>query len=248
MTAISRLVSVMALALSAVPVVAQTCPCPPTLTPGWHGSAGAGAALTSGNTDTQSYNLALTLTYDPKKDHVVKIDGLYLKSRAEGADTAAKSAAGARGERKLGRAFLFAEGRYERDRFKALSYLLSPTAGLGYKIADTPRLAISVDAGAGFAIEKLTAQESTSSGAVRGGESITWQVSDTTRLMQSARALWKTSDLADAFYHLEGGIASSINQRLELKLGLLVDVKNRPARPGLEKTDTALLASLVFKL
>lgn len=77
---------------------------------------------------------------------------------------------------------------------------------------------------------------------------MTWQVSDTTRLMQSARALWKTSDLADAFYHLETGIASSINQRLELKLGLLVDVKNRPASPTLEKTDTALLASLVFKL
>jgi putative salt-induced outer membrane protein len=226
----------------------NTCPCPPKQTPGWHGSAGAGLAMTSGNSDTQSYNLSLAMTYDPQKQHVIKVDGLYLKSRADGVDTASKSAAGARGERKIGRAFLFAEGRYERDRFKELSYLLSPVAGVGYKLADGPRLAFSLDAGAGFAFEKLTARESTSSGAVRAGQSFTWQLSDNARLTESTRALWKTGDWDDAFYHLEAGLATSINQRLELKLGVLVDVKNKPASPDIEKTDKALLASLVFKL
>jgi putative salt-induced outer membrane protein len=248
MTTVPRLVLASILATAVHARAQNTCPCPPTQTPGWHGSAGAGLAMTSGNSDTQSYNLSLALTYDPQKDHVVKVDGLYLKSRADGVDTASKSAAGARGERKLGRAFLFAEGRYERDRFKELSYLLSPTAGAGYKIADGPRVALSVDAGAGFAFEKLTGRESTSSGAIRAGQSFTWHLSGNARLTESSRALWKTSDWDDAFYHLEAGLASSIHQRLELKLGVLVDVKNKPASPGLEKADKALLASLVFKL
>jgi putative salt-induced outer membrane protein len=249
MTAGMRLVLAASLALaSAASVCAQTCPCPPTLTPGWHGSAGAGLALTSGNSDTQSYNVSLALAWDPQKHDVVKVDGLYLKSRVDGEDTAEKAGLGVRGERKLGRAFLFAEGRLERDRFKDLQYLLSPTAGVGYRLVDRKDVVLSVDAGAGFAFEKLEAQDGTSSGALRAGQSLTWHLSDTARVTQLSRALWKTDDLDDAFYHLEAGIATSVNQRLELKLGVLVDVKNKPAVPGLEKTDRALLASLVFKL
>jgi hypothetical protein len=105
-----------------------------------------------------------------------------------------------------------------------------------------------VDAGVGLAIEKLAEQESTTDGALRAGQTLVWRLSDTASLTQVALALWKMDDLDDAFYHLEAGLASSINQRLELKLAGLVDVKNRPARPTIAKTDKALLASLVFKL
>ena len=249
MTTTSRLALASALALGGgAASEAQTCPCPPTPGPGWHGSAGAGIALTGGNSDTQSYNANLGLVYDPQKTYRLKIDGLYLKSRVNGADTSAKSAAGARAERKLGRAFLFAETRYERDAFKSQTYLFSPTAGLGYTLADGPRVKLGVDAGAGFAIEKLSGRDGTTSGALRAGESLSVQLSDTARLTHSSRALWKTDDFADAFYHVEAGIAASVSQRLELKLDTIVDVKNKPAAPGLEKTDRAVLASLVFKL
>lgn len=248
MIAVQRLALASALVLAGPAVFAQNCPCPPTLTPGWHGSAGAGVSMTSGNSDTQTYNVSLALTYDPQARHVIKIDGLYLKSKVDDLDSAARSALGARGERKLGRAFVFAEGRYERDRFKALDYLLSPTAGLGVMLAGGPRVILSVDAGAGLAVEKLTERDSTSSAALRGSQSFTWHLSENTRLTQAGRALWKANDLEDAFYHLEAGLASSINQRLEIKLGLLLDVKNKPASAELEKADRALLASLVFKL
>jgi putative salt-induced outer membrane protein len=243
-----RLSCAVALVLTAGSADAQTCPCPPAPTPGWHGGAGVGIALTSGNSDTQSFNVSVAMTYDPLKQYVVKLDGLYLRSRAEGEDTAEKATLGARGERKLGRAFLFADGRYERDRFKELSYLLSPAAGIGYTIAEGEPFALSVDAGVGFVVEKLFDQESTTSGALRAGQTLTWRLSPNARFTQLSRALWKTSDLSDAFYHLEAGLSSSISQRLEMKLGAVLDVKNEPASPELEKTDTAVLASLVFKL
>jgi len=51
--------------LAASFVAAQDCPCPPKPTPGWHGNAGVGLALTKGNTDTQTFNLSALAIYDP---------------------------------------------------------------------------------------------------------------------------------------------------------------------------------------
>lgn len=234
-------------ALVTAPALAQTCPCPPAPTPGWHGSAGAGLAITGGNTDTQSYNLNLLVVYDPQTRNLLKLDGLYLKSKAEGVDTADKAAFGLRGEHKRGRAFAFGEVRYERDKFKLLDSLVSPIVGVGYKLVDQANLVAGVDAGVGLSFESLEDRDTTTSGAVRAGESLAWKISPTSTLSEAARALWKTNDFGDAFYHLEVGLASSINQRLELKLGGVVDVKNKPADLALEKTDEALLASIVFK-
>jgi putative salt-induced outer membrane protein len=226
---------------------AEECPCPPKPTPGWHGNAGAGLALTSGNSDTQSYNLSLLVVYDPQKRNLVKIDGLYLRSKAEGEETADKAALGLRDEYSFGRAFLFGEVRYQRDQFKELESLISPSIGAGYKLVDQERLTLSVDAGVGLAFERLTGQDGTTDGALRAGESLAWKISDNSSLSQAATALWKMDDFEDAFYHLDAGLVSSINSKLELKLAGVVDVKNKPARPTLEKTDLALLASIVFK-
>jgi hypothetical protein len=38
-----------------------------------------------------------------------------------------------------------------------------------------------------------------------------------------------------------------VSRRLDLKVAGLIDVKNRPASPTLEKADEALLIALVFK-
>jgi putative salt-induced outer membrane protein len=233
--------------LAASFATAQDCPCPPKRTPGWHGDAGAGLALTSGNSDTQTYNLSALLVYDPQRRNTVKMDGFFLKSKAQGEDTANKASFGARDEFKLGRAFLFGEVRYQRDRFKRLDSLITPMVGLGYKLVNDKRLALDVDAGLGLAFETLEGRDRTTDGALHAGQALAWQISANSKLIQAANALWKMDDFADAFYHLELGLASSINSRLELKVAALADVKNKPADPTIQKTDKALLASLVFK-
>jgi putative salt-induced outer membrane protein len=236
------------LGLSTSFAAAQDCPCPPKPTPGWHGNAGVGLALTRGNTDTQTFNLSALAIYDPLRKNVVKLDGLYLKSKAEGENTANKAAFGARDEYKLGsRAFLYGEVRYQQDEFKKLDSLIAPTVGAGYKVVDSPKVKLGFDAGLGLAFETLEGQEGTTDGALHAGQGFVWQISTNSKLTQAATALWKIDDFADAFYHLEAGLASSINSRLELKVAGLVDVKNKPADFTIEKTDTALLASIVFK-
>ena len=86
-----------------------------------------------------------------------------------------------------------------------------------------------------------------SSGAYRAGEAFGWKISPTVAFTQKATALWKMDDTADAYYHLDLGLTTSISKVLELKLAWLLDHKTRPAIPTLEKTDTSFIAALVAK-
>jgi putative salt-induced outer membrane protein len=242
-----RILAVQTFVLAASPAAPQTCPCPPAPTPGWHGGAGLGLAITSGNSDTQNFSLDFLVTYDPQKRNVIKIDCLYLRAKSEGSDTVNKAALGMRDEYSLGRAFLFGEGRYQRDRFKQLDYLITPIVGAGLKLVDGARVKAAVDAGLGLAFEKLDERDGTTDGAVRAGESVTWKISDTATFSHLGSAIWKMDDFGDAFYHLDTGLAASINQRLELRLSGVIDVKSKPADPALDKMDKAVLASVAFK-
>jgi len=244
---LGALVAVMIL-LAAAPAAAQNCPCPPTLTPGWHGDGALGFALTTGNTDTQSYSLDFRLVWDPQRKNLVKFDGLYLRQRTDGEDTADKSSLGARDEYRFGRMFVYAETRYQRDQFKELEYLVTPAVGAGYKLVDETRLKVDVDGGVGLVFEELKGRPSaTTSGGLRAGESVTWNISPNAKFTHLANAIWKMEDFSDAFYHVDAALSASIIQRVELRLAGLIDVKNKPASPDIETTDMSLLASIAYK-
>ena len=55
----------------------------------WIGSAGAGLALTSGNSDTLNFNVAFDVTRDPKTRNIMKWTGLYLDTFKSRPPTAA---------------------------------------------------------------------------------------------------------------------------------------------------------------
>jgi putative salt-induced outer membrane protein YdiY len=222
-------------------------PAPPP--PLWTGSIGAGLSLTSGNTDTSSYNLAFSALRDPKAKYVLRFEGLYLRSEQNDEDTADKTVLLARGERGFTeRLFAFAEVGYLRDRFKEIDYLVSPLVGVGWKLILPEPVSLVVDAGVGGAFEKQPGGESTSDAAFKLGESLQWAISERLLLTQSVTGLWKMDDTEDANYHAEIGVASSLTARSELKLAYLIDYDNLPTSPELDKTDTALLATLVMKI
>ena len=60
------------LALFTFPLLAQDAP---PAKP-WTSSAGAGIAITSGNSDTQNINLAFNTLFDPKTNRTFKADAL----------------------------------------------------------------------------------------------------------------------------------------------------------------------------
>ena len=252
---VDRAIPALAVALLlAGPVAAQEklCPCPPPAPPppAWTGALGGGLSLTSGNSDTKSYNLDFALKHDPGKKGIFKADGFYLRADADGEATVDRMGLGARYEYALGgggRLFSFGEVRFLRDVFKDVDRLITPTIGLGYRLVDRDNLKFAVDGGVGLAFEKLTDLDGTTDGAVSAGESFSWKLSKSASLVHAARGLWKMSDFADAYYHLEAGVLTSLANRFDLKLSFVDEYKTKP--PGdKKKNDSAVLATVVFKI
>ena len=229
---------ILTLALLAFPLFAQD-PAPKV----WSSSAGAGIALTSGNSDTQNVNVAASTLWDPKNGRTFKADALYLLGRNNGEKQVDKASANARYERLFNeRAFWFGEVGYLRDPFKDISYLVAPMAGAGYHVIRTDTRKLTVDGAAGF-----VAEEHDSGASVKGGESFEWAISPVSKLTQRLTGLWKTDDFGDALYHFDAGLSTTVAARLELKVSYLYDYKNQVPAPDVEKGDSALFAALLVK-
>jgi putative salt-induced outer membrane protein YdiY len=239
---------VLSLGALARPARAQdTCPCPKEPPPGWRTTVGAGLAYTSGNSDTQNINLTFNTVYDPKTRNLFKADGLWIRNKTDDELSADRSAFGVRDEYTVsGRAFAFAEIRYQRDRFKELAYLITPLAGLGYRLVDNDKMHFEVDGAVGGGFEKLYDQDATADGTFKVGESFEWKISGSATLTQGAWGLWKMSDLDDSYYHFEMALSSSVTNFLEVKLGVVDDYMNKPASADLKKNDVAFLANLAL--
>ncbi len=224
------------------------CPPPPPPPPALQGSLSAGLAITTGNTDTSSFNLGFNLVYDPKTHSLFKADAFYLRSSSDGLATTDKAGATLRYEYKLTeRFYAFAQLGYQRDRFKNVTYLFTPMAGGGYYLVKEKALEVTADASIGGAFEKDSGFDATSSGAFSLGQGLVWKISPLATFTEKASGLWKTNDTSDAFYHFELGLSASLVKNFELKVAYLVDYKNLPNPPTLKKTDTALIAAIVYK-
>jgi putative salt-induced outer membrane protein YdiY len=237
---------VLVLACAARPVFGQA-PAPPPKV--WTVTASAGLALTSGNSNTSTINLAYDLTYDPQTRNVVKSDGLYLRGVNEGELSVRRTGLNIRDEYELtDRIFVFGQNQYLRDEFKNIDYLLAPTGGVGYKIIDTDTTKFGVDGSVGMVWEKNPGFDVNASGAPATGEKFTHALTDNTTLSQTFMGLWKTDDFEDALFTLGVSIAASMSTRTQLKGEALDTFKNKPPLPTIRANDVAVLVSIVYKM
>jgi putative salt-induced outer membrane protein len=232
----------------AVPAFAQDPPPPePKI---WTVTASAGLALTSGNSDTNTVNLAYDLTYDPQTRNIIKSDGLFLRGETEGELSAHRTGLNVRDEYRLtNRVFVFGQNQYLKDEFKQIEYLLAPTGGIGYKLIDTPETKLGIDGSAGVVWEKNTGIDDTStSAALAVGQKLQHQLTENAVLTQAFAGLWKTEDFEDALFTLGVSIAASMSTRTQLKFEALDTYKNKPPLPTIQPNDVAVLMSIVYKM
>jgi putative salt-induced outer membrane protein len=216
--------------------------------PATTGNVSAGLALTSGNKDTSTFNAGFEVVHDPKTRNVFKTSGLLLRGSSDGAVTAEQYGVSARDEHTIAtRTFVYGDMRYLHDKFKGISYLLSPTAGLGHRVVDTAGTTVALSAGVGGIWEKDAGIGLHTSGAVTADEKLTHKISTTATATQNVSALWKTGDLSDALYTFGGSLAATIVARAQLKVEVLDTYKNKPPGPTLKKNDVALLMGVVYK-
>lgn len=215
----------------------------------WTVAASAGVALTSGNTDTSTVNVAYDLTYDSLRRNVVKSDALFLRGTTQGQLAADRFNLNIRDQYRInGRTYVFGQNQYLRDKFKDIQYLTAPTGGIGYKLFDTPETKLDLDAGVGGVWEKNPERDVAASGAITVGEKFQQRLSSNTMLTQSVNSLWKTKDFGDALHVFGIGIAASMSTRTQLKVEVLDTFKNKPPMPSVKKNDLATLLAIVYKM
>ena len=212
------------------------------------GNFGAGLSVTGGNTDTQSFNLSFEATHDPKTKNVWKANGLYLRSNSNDATIADMLRLGFRDDYMLTeRVSVYGAVGYLRDPFKSIDYLLNPQGGIGVKVYTSDQVTFSLSGGAGGVWEKNEGLDVRSSGTLNAGESFSFKLSDTAKLVQNLTAMWKTKEFADALYHFDIALITTIAKKFDLKIEFMDDYKNRTPFPHIKKNDTALIISLLYK-
>ncbi len=213
------------------------------------GHAAVGFNFTRGNSDTSQFNASLDLKYDPRKKDVWKADAFYILNSESGTTTVDRTSAHLRDEHTLsGRWYAFGDLQYLKDQFKQIDYLISPTVGAGARLVKTSTRELLAELGAGAVFEKDDPGERTNSGALRAGESYDWKISDSAVFTEHAFGLWKTSDFADAYYHLDVGLGAAINDHFELKVALIDEYKQKPPDPTVKRNDVAGIVSIGYKL
>ena len=234
-----------ALACSA-PAIAQTAPPEPKI---WTVTAGAGLALTSGNTDTSTVNASYEIIYTPQTRHVVRSDGLMIRGKTEDELSADRLGLNVRHQYRLNeRVYVFGQNQFLRDRFKSIDYLVAPAGGLGYGVVETPKTKMAIDVGLGGVWEKNTGALVAASGSVTIGETLAQALTATTSLTQSFSGLWKTTDFGDSLHVFSLGLSATMSTRTQLKVELLDTFKNEPPVVTVQKNDVAVLVAVVYKM
>lgn len=213
------------------------------------GSLGAGLSLTSGNTDTTSFNISGELKYDPKTKNVMLFDGLYLRASANNEDTTDRLSLNFRDEYSLSeRILVYGALGYLRDPFKNITYLLNPNGGVGFKAANSDKMTLTLTAGAGSVWEKNPGLDVQTSATVNAGENLSLKLSEGAKITQGFGALWKTENFSDALYKFNIALVTSITKKSELKLEFLDEYKNVVPDPSIKKNDTAFIVSFLYKI
>ena len=223
---------------------AASSPLPPALT----GNVSFGLGLTSGNRDTMNVNGGYEFKYTPSPRNVVKSSGLFLYGETEGVPSNEQYGLNVRDEfTPNSRFFLYGEFRYLHDRFKGVDYLLSPTAGVGYKIVDGRRATLFVSGGAGGAWESDYSSRFRRSGAVTVDEKLTIRLTRTASVGQSLYALWNIVDARDALYVFRANVSAALASRMQLKFEVADTYKTKLPPTTRQNNDVAVIASVVYR-
>src|SRR5712671_2116944 len=226
-------------------VFAQAAAEPPKL---YTGSFGGGVAITSGNTDTKNFNLALNVVRDPKTKNVIKTTAAYLRGTNANVTNLDRNVFNLRDEYTVsGRLFVFGQIDYLRDNFKEVIFLWSPAGGVGYKLVDSDRIKFEVDGGAGGIMERNPGIPSRKSGSVLVSESFRHKISSTATITEAGSTISKTQNFSDYLTNISAGLTTSVAKKLELKFEFVDNFKNEPPSALVKKNDTAFLTSLIMK-
>ncbi|MBN2782970.1 MAG: DUF481 domain-containing protein [Campylobacterales bacterium] len=204
-----------------------------------------GFSQTSGNTDTQSFNLEMNIKKNWKKHHATMlIDAQYAKDNDIESknkyllelnynyDLSSKLAFG----------YLFG---YKDDKFSGYDYQLYTGPGLKYQFIDEDKHNLFLDANLLYSQDKDSTTNITNnyiSYRVLGNYS--WQVLDNLKFNQILSYRSKFDDADNFFVFSKSGFSINITNMVSAGISYKLDYVNQPAN-GLVNTDDTISANLI---
>jgi putative salt-induced outer membrane protein len=230
--------------LTAAGAFAQAAPpAAPQINAGWIGEIAAGGTLATGNTTRRAFDLDLRAA---KREGGIENRYRLLGEVAweAGLTTAQRVQANAQTNVDIrNRTYAFATAGLDDNRFSGYRYEVTAGLGLGYRLIDTQRTHLSVEAGPAYRIAKVRdTGEQKNTVFARFYSAFRHELSDTARL---------TNDLLVTVDH----ITTRIDNTVALTSKLIGNLSGRVSfnvrhdaepLPGIKKTDTLTKLSLVY--
>ncbi|WP_457624403.1 DUF481 domain-containing protein [Persephonella sp.] len=142
--------------------------------------------------------------------------------------------------------FGFLQGDYLRDKFSGYNYQTVWSAGLGYDVLNSERhlLKTLISLGYTFQDYKNDGSNDYTTGSVE--TDYTWKIRDNLKFKEEFRYRVNLEDTNIYFINSDSSIQVKINAHFSLGVGYRVAYQNRPPSPGIKKTDTTFLTSLIM--
>jgi len=209
----------------------------------WKGAGEFGYVATSGNTDTQSLSAKINLAHERAKwRHTLNLEA--LNNADKDATTAERYAGNWQTDYKFTEFdYLFGRLAYETDKFSGYDYRTSETVGYGRRVLKTPSMTLDLEAGAGARQSRLEADGTERETIARLAGRYAWQISPNAKFTEDL----STEIGADAtITRSVTALQTDIIGNLAMKLSYTIE-NTSEVPPGVEKTDTETMVSLVYK-
>lgn len=216
---------------------------PLTASADWTGSGELGLVFARGNSDTETINAKLGLTYTRER-WSNESEFSYLRSENDGSLDASRFLASNITRYEMNeRSYLTGSARYDKDKFSSFDYQASAAVGYGYRILTGETHVLSVEAGPGVRFsEERDSGDSQTDFIGRGALDYLWTISETAKLEN--HFLVETG-ASNTFMENDLSLTVAINGGLSLKTGVAVR-HNTDVAPGRDNTDVLSTVNLVY--
>jgi putative salt-induced outer membrane protein len=209
---------------------------------GWKGQGEAGGFISTGNTENRGLAVGVNLTKESRRwKHGLR--GLVDYQEDNGVASRERYFAGYEGNWKFSsRAYALLVLSWERDRFTGFSSRFTEALGIGYRLVDTPRLTIAVDAGPALRQTRFITGITENTFAARAGLNATWLISDALTFNQTATYYY--DDFNNSLLSLTQ-LTAKLNSRLSARMSFQYNNESNPPA-GRRNSDTVTRATLVY--
>ncbi len=209
----------------------------------WSGEAELGYLSTTGNSDTTSLHANGKIVNEREKWKHTGTMQITNKDN-DGTTTAKRLFVTGKSDYNINDlSYLFITASYDDDEFSGYQYQLAGAFGYGYHVIKKENLKLDLEAGLGARQSKFNSGESNSEGIVRVAGDFEWTISKTSVFNQ--------------FISVEAGEDNTISRSVtslsmqivgNLAAKLSYNVRhNSDVPPGIEKTDTESVVTIVYK-